>query len=138
MVDASTDRIPEADPGDVAGQNNLNKIKDCFSCCMCEATILEAGLKPLMVEMQSIKMFLSASDSLPDKRSLSKKGSSRCRNVLTVDEYGLGLQEVEDYMDSEQLQRYIEATATMLQLVLGYEDVAAEFQSMMSQNFGHV
>lgn len=158
IVDASLDRIPKADLGDVASQNNINRIKDYFSSCMDEAAILEAGRKPLVDEIQRIKVFLSTSDSPPDKSSLSKTiarvtkykfdypgfihlhvdphPTKHSENILTVDENGLGLREVEDYKDDGQLQKYIDATATMFQIILGYEDVVAGGQPLTPQDVG--
>ncbi|KAF9139534.1 hypothetical protein BG015_001985 [Linnemannia schmuckeri] len=158
IVDAPLDRIPKADPGDVAAQNNINKIKDFFSSCMDEAAILEAGRKPLVDEIQKIKLFLSASDSPPDKSTLSKMlalvtkygfeypsfiqlrvdshPTKPSENVLIVNENGLGLREVEDYQDGERLQNYIETTATMFQIVWGYEDVATRALPLAPSNAG--
>ncbi|KAF9154692.1 hypothetical protein BG015_000220 [Linnemannia schmuckeri] len=152
IVDASLGKSPKAAPGDVAAQNNIKKLQDLFVSCMDEASILKAGRKPLVDEVQKIIQSFPASTSPANKATLSKTlaqitklgfrlstfinlsvGSDSANplvNVLAVYEDGLGLGTSDDYKDAELVKLYQDTAAAMFQVVFGEEDVAKRTQPL--------
>ncbi|KAG0302166.1 hypothetical protein BGZ97_002475 [Linnemannia gamsii] len=152
IVDASLGKSPKAAPGDVAAQNNIKKFQDLFASCMDEASILKAGRKPLVDEVQKIIQAFPASASPANKAVLSKTlgqitklgirpstfinlsvgsdPSNPLSNVLAVNEDGLGLGSSEDYKDEELVKLYRDTAAAMFQVVFGEEDVAKRTQPL--------
>lgn len=138
---------PEAEPDDVAAQNNIRKLQDLFSSCMDEETILTAGSRPLVDEIQKTIHPLSASDSPANKTALAKTMALVARfgfgvtsfiylhvgpdprnpsvNVLNVGENGLGLWVADEYVKADIKQNYTEVAAAMFQLILGGENVSS-------------
>ncbi|KAK5820647.1 hypothetical protein F5H01DRAFT_404111, partial [Linnemannia elongata] len=144
IVDASLGKSPKAAPGDVASQRNIKKLHDLFSSCMDEASILKAGRKPLVDEVQKIIQSFPATASPANKATLSKTlaqitklgfrlatfiyldvdsdSDNPLANVLTVNEDGLGLGSPLGYEDAELVKLYRDTTAAMFQIVFGEED----------------
>ncbi|KAK3840046.1 MAG: hypothetical protein JOS17DRAFT_725821 [Linnemannia elongata] len=146
IVDASLGKSPIAAPEDVAAQQNIKKFQDLFSSCMDETSILKAGRKPLVDEVQKIIQAFPASDSPANKVTLSKTLAQITKlgfqlstfinlgvlpdsdnplvNILRVREDGLGLGSSADYGDAELVKLYRDTAAAMFQIVFGEEDVA--------------
>ncbi|KAF9154690.1 hypothetical protein BG015_000218 [Linnemannia schmuckeri] len=156
IVDPKLGRSPEADPDDVAAQNNIKKMQDLFSSCMDNDTVLLAGRKPLVDQIKTIIHSLPSSESPANKNALSKTlaliakygfefpgfidlragvhETNRSVNVLNVNEGGLGLKSAGDYMNAEVVLQYTGAMAAMFQIILGDEDVATRSQPLTSQD----
>ncbi|KAF9545334.1 hypothetical protein EC957_011088 [Mortierella hygrophila] len=156
IVDASLGKSPKAAPGDVAAQNNIKKLQDLFSSCMDEPSILKAGRKPLVDEVQKIIQAFPASASPANKATLSKTLAQITKlgfqlstfinlgvsadsdnplvNVLTVREDGLGLGTSADYGDAELVKLYRDTAAAMFQVVFGEEDVAKRAQPLTEKD----
>ncbi|KAF9082327.1 hypothetical protein BGX23_012578 [Mortierella sp. AD031] len=144
IVDVSLGKGPKAAPGDVAAQNNIKKIQDLFASCMDEAAILKAGRKPVADEVQKVLKSFPAGGTGLEKTALSRTMGQLLKsgigsfvglyvgadstnplvNVLQLYEGGLGLPSKEYYKEQEVVQLYQGTVAQMLQIILGYEDVA--------------
>ncbi|KAK3840063.1 MAG: hypothetical protein JOS17DRAFT_798110 [Linnemannia elongata] len=156
IVDASLGKSPKAAPGDVAAQRNIKKMQDLFSSCMDEPSILKAGRKPLVDEVQKIIQAFPASDSPANKATLSKTLAQITKlgfqlstfinlsagpdsdnplvHVLKVSEDGLGLGSSAGYADAEAVKLYRDTAAAMFQIVFGEEDVAKRSQPLTDKD----
>ncbi|KAK5820687.1 hypothetical protein F5H01DRAFT_378077 [Linnemannia elongata] len=156
IVDPSLGQTPKAPAGDKPAQRNIQKLQDLFNSCMDEKTILKAGRKPLVDEIQKIIKSIPASESHTDKKTLARTlgqiakygfqtpgfinlyaGSddkNPLANVLTVYEDGLGMKDGSQYKDEKRVKQYSETIAAMFQIILGDEDVTNRTQPLTSKD----
>lgn len=155
IVDPSLGKQPtpsKTEPDAAAAQANLQKLQDLYSSCMDESTILSAGRKPLLDQIESVLSTFPSKNTggVVDKTILAKTLAQLSNqgisgfvsldvgpdpkdplvNSLSLSESGLGLPAREYYQDAETVKLYESTIGQMFQVVFGEEDVATRNETL--------